>query len=537
MTRRIFKLGLLPTCLFMALSANAATPIDLGHQPVSFLAKMSEQGFLGQQIKFNEVSRSADFNQTLHVRLKQTYLGYPVFGGDAVVHTPNANNQMLTLNQLATPAASMNGKIYQDLQRDLTNAPAFIFETSQAVKARQEAIKAYQQKSAATPAITNQQSHLMVYIDKNNKAHWAYQVSFDAAPVKAEAMPEKPIYILDAFSFEVYEQWNNLQTIEDTMGGGFGGNKKMGKVTYDNLKDHLPQLEMTRDENAMCYLQNADVTVHDRRKNDEVIQFACKTKDQEHNNLYWDGQLDYANGGYSPANDALFEGAVIKKMYQDWYHLPVLEKAGKPMMLDMVVHEKMDNAYWDGERMVFGDGVIMFYPLTSLDVAAHEISHGFTEQHANLVYEKQSGGMNEAFSDMASQAAEFYAHGKNNWKIGSDIVWIGDALRYMDKPSKDCSWMSSTCSIDDASKYTDSLDVHYTSGVYNRFFYLIATTKGWDTKKAFNVMVQANQHYWTPNTTFVEGACGVLKATKDYKYDVDAVKAAAKTVAIDTSTC
>src|SRR3990167_10034785 len=122
MTRRIFKLGLLPTCLFMAFSANAATPIDLGHQPVSFLAKMREQGFLGQQIKFNEVSRSADFNQTLHVRLKQTYLGYPVFGGDAVVHTPNANNQMLTLNQLATPAASMNGKIYQDLQRDLTNA-------------------------------------------------------------------------------------------------------------------------------------------------------------------------------------------------------------------------------------------------------------------------------------------------------------------------------------------------------------------------------------------------------------------------------
>src|SRR4029079_4516028 len=128
--------------------------------------------------------------------------------------------------------------------------------------------------------------------------------------------------------------------------------------------------------------------------------------DEQHNKLYWDADLHTVNGGYSPDNDALFGGAVIKNMYQQWYGVPVLKENGKPMMLVMVVHNPIDNAFWDGKKMTFGDGVRMFYPLTSLGVAAHEISHGFTEQHSNLTYYGQSGGMNEAYSDMAAQAAE-----------------------------------------------------------------------------------------------------------------------------------
>lgn len=102
--------------------------------------------------------------------------------------------------------------------------------------------------------------------------------------------------------------------------------------------------------------------------------------------------------------------------------------------------------------MLFGDGATMFYPLVSLDVAAHEVSHGFTEQNSGLIYRGQSGGMNEAFSDMAGEAAEFYMRGKNDFLIGYDIKKGSGALRYMDQPSRDGR------SIDNASQYYNGID-------------------------------------------------------------------------------
>jgi len=232
-------------------------------------------------------------------------------------------------------------------------------------------------------------------------------------------------------------------------------------------------------------------------------------------------------------------GAVIKDMYQKWYNIPVLTENGEPMMLNMVVHMPIDNAMWDGHQMIFGDGVDLFYPLTSLGVAAHEISHGFTEQHSHLIYQGQSGGMNESYSDMAAQAAEYFVHGTNNWEIGPEIFKSDRALRYMDQPSKDCEGREPghRCSIDTATQYRMGLNVHYSSGVYNRFFYLLSTSPGWDTKKAFDIMVQANSHYWTSSTNFNRGACGVLKAAKDYGYDLSKVKKAFTGVAVKTTLC
>src|SRR3990167_10481966 len=181
--------------------------------------------------------------------------------------------------------------------------------------------------------------------------------------------------------------------------------------------------------------------------------------------------------------------------------------------------------------MYFGDGVKLFYPLTSLGVGAHELSHGFTSQHANLTYEKQSGGLNESYSDMAAQAAEYYSTGKNSWQIGPEIVKGNGALRYMDDPTKDGK------SIAHVRDYNDSLNVHYSSGVFNKVFYLLGTSDGWDTKKAFDVMVKANMDYWTANSTFAEAACGVAQATNDYHYNIDTVAHAMQIVGLDISNC
>ena len=513
--------------LACATSAMAATPVDLRHQPLSTIQPLLSAQVTAEQSTLKQISSTVDFNQTTHIRAKQMYRGYAVLGGDAVIHVKRGGKTSLMGLSANSADTSMNGMVYQGLNADLQNTPAYVFSAEQAQKAQQKSQELYQDKIGRKDAISAEKSQLMVYVDKNNKAHYAFMTSFVANPAKG--MPAKPVYILDAVSLDVYSTWNNIQTMDDVTGGGFGGNKKMGKRVYDGQKNDFPALGMQKDA-KICFLENADVTVQDVRKKNQVAQFACSKVDKKYHVL-WNGSFDTVNGAYSPSNDALYDGDVIKKLYQDWYNVPVLTKEGKPMMLVMRVHEDMENAYWDGQTMTFGDGGSMFYPLVSLGVGAHEVSHGFTEQHSGLIYSGQSGGLNESYSDMAAQAAEFYAYGKNSWQIGPEIFKNDGALRYMDEPTKDGA------SIDNANNYRDDLDVHYTSGVFNKFFYLLGTSNNWDTRKAFDVMVQANMHYWTPSVTFAEAACGVKNAALDHGYDLETVDVAAAKVGLDTTKC
>lgn len=531
--------------------AIAAIPVDLSKQNTQFLKLIEIPTGLSPSSKASvkEISHAVDFNQTTHIRLKQTYSGYPVWGGDGVVHiTKNAANRRARSNGSGVANKTMNGTFYEALDKDLMNPPANIFSAEYADKMLKKAMDQYKAgKSSVEHLIQSKQSQLIVYVDKNNTAHWAFHISFY---IKSNTTrPTQPSYIIDALNDHVYAAWDEVKSLDHVKGGGFGGNKKMGKLVYDGLKGNLPALDITRDPaQETCTLTNDEVTVTDYRTN-QFVSFSCKTSDESHDNCYWDGDNDHINGAYSPSNDALYSGKIINAMYRTWYGFTALSKDNQPMVLSMVTHSPNidaegkpdpDNALWipEEQKMFFGDGKDFFYPLTSLGVAAHEISHGFTEQHSQLVYyDAQSGGMNESFSDMAAQAAEFFSQGHNSWQIGPEVMKEDRALRYMDDPTKDCHRGNPMCSIANVKDYKDDLDVHYTSGIYNRVFYLMATTPGWDVKKAFDVMVQANQHYWVPTSTFVQAACGVLKATKDYNYDVNAVVKAFTDVGLDTSAC
>jgi len=236
----------------------------------------------------------------------------------------------------------------------------------------------------------------------------------------------------------------------------------------------------------------------------------------------------YTNGAYSPLNDAHFFGGVIFDMYSDWYGTsPITQK------LRMRVHysNNYENAFWDGSQMTFGDGANTFYPLVSLDVSAHEVSHGFTEQNSGLIYSDQSGGINEAFSDIAGEAAEYYSRGSNDFLVGAEIFKSTGSLRYMDNPPAD------GISIDNAYNYYPGLDVHYSSGVFNKAFYLLASTSGWNTRTAFDAFVLANQAYWAANATFDSAACGVAGAAEDLGYVVEDVYAAFSEVGVSTLAC
>ena len=162
--------------------------------------------------------------------------------------------------------------------------------------------------------------------------------------------------------------------------------------------------------------------------------------------------------------------------------------------------------------MTFGDGASTFYPLVSLDVSAHEVSHGFTEQNSNLIYSGQSGGINEAFSDMAGEAAEFY----NQWRqrLVGGRGYLQSFRRSALHGRSSLGWRFH--------RFRQQLHQRHGRpllfGVYNKAFYTLATTSGWTTRTAFDVFVRANQVYWTASTTFDSGRDGCMSAAADLGY-------------------
>lgn len=172
---------------------------------------------------------------------------------------------------------------------------------------------------------------------------------------------------------------------------------------------------------------------------------------------------------------------------------------GQGMRLDGYVHRgfRYNNAFWDGQEMVFGDGDgVIFTDFTgSLDVIGHELTHGVTEFTAGLVYEMQPGALNESMSDVFGSLVKQWSLGQTSdqadWLIGPEIFtpnMAGDALRSMKAPGTayDSPDLGTDPQPDHMSKFvdlpnTDEGDwggVHINSGIPNKAFYLFAMTVG-----------------------------------------------------------
>lgn len=522
--------------VIFASNANAAITIDLAKQPSTELHKLlatSRQVAPGNGNQMKRLSERVDFNQTQHTRMQQYFNGVPVWGADVVAHQKSAKKRLVS----GESALSMNGVIYRDLAKDLADTVTVAKSKAQQQKAIKLAIDHFADSQQAAFTAKEPTATIKVYVDQANKAHWIYEVRYSTSRI--HGMPAKPVYLIDAVTLDIYKQWNDIKTKRTIVsGGGVGGNPNTGKFSYDGLQGHKPELAIERDaKNKRCYLRNNTVIVKNVLDNNRVPSFPCKETDSKHNNVYWNTTDDARNGGYSPNNDGLFSDMITRRMYKEWFGLDMLVKNGKPMKVTFYVHdpELKQNAYYDNGMMAFGEGDAESYPLAAPSVVAHEMTHGFTEQRSGLIYSGQSGGLNEAFSDMADKSVEYFEYGKNNWGIDTELLKPGGRmLRWMDEPTKDCNGgePGNWCSISHMKDYFQGLDVHFSSGIFNKAFYLIATK--WNTKKAFEVMTQANVNYWTSNTSFEDAACGVIKATQDYKYDTKVVHDAFAVVGIDS---
>lgn len=235
---------------------------------------------------------------------------------------------------------------------------------------------------------------------------------------------------------------------------------------------------------------------------------------------------------------------------------------GEDAAINSYVHygEGYDNAFWNGSAMTYGDGsykdlglteVAGFSPLTSMDVCAHEIGHGVCEFTSNLVYQRESGAMNEGFSDIWAAAVEAYVIGRFNnelfdyniWGIGEQIDQrngfnnLDQALRWMDDPKRvgdpdtygGDGWTNPECG--EPTLANDYCGVHTNSGVLNKWFYLLTVGSGNapddeinDLGDVYNVsglgftrselIAFGTEVQLTPNATFAEARAASIAYTR-----------------------
>ncbi|WP_235869455.1 M4 family metallopeptidase [Veronia nyctiphanis] len=356
----------------------------------------------------------------------------------------------------------------------------------------------------------NEKSELFIWMDKNDQARLVYVTNYFLPARK----PSRPYAIVDAKTGEVLKRWEGLAHAQE-FGQGPGGNTKTGQY-YFGLDYPGFMVEKSGNQCTMSNQYVSTVNLNHSTSGNTPYTYTC-------NDSLNTNTVKSINGAYSPLNDAHFFGKLVFDMYKDWFNLAPLS-----FKLVMRVHygNGYENAFWNGSSMTFGDGGSYFYPLVDVNVSAHEVSHGFTEQNSDLDYFGMSGGINEAFSDIAGEAAEFYWKGTVDWVVGRDITKSAGGLRYFIDPTDD------GVSIGHASQYTDGMDVHYSSGVFNRAFYLLSEEYGWGVKKAFEVFVLANRTYWTSSTDFDEGGCGVKNAASDLGYDTSDVENAFNQVGV-----
>lgn len=302
-----------------------------------------------------------------------------------------------------------------------------------------------------------------------------------------------------------------------------------GQADDTSLYSGKVQLDTTRNADGTYRLEDTGrgkgVATYDARGSQRPT---TQVNINDNNNVWGEAGDPAANRA---AVDAHYGTQTTYDFYKNVLGRDSIDGQGEKLSSFVHVGQNYVNAFWDGEKMNYGDGDGRTAgPLTTLDIAGHEISHGLTERTAGLIYSGESGGLNEAMSDIMGTGVEWYASQKNqavkfDWSVGED-AWTPqngdptDALRYMNDPKKD------NYSIDHYSEYPRQTEVHGSSGIANNAFYLLANggtnrtsgqtvQDGIGMEKSLKVYYRALAYYMTPRTNFAGAREATIKAATD----------------------
>ena len=490
------KQGLLPLAVLVALgisdvnAAGSQTPVQRAMDHIRN-NRAAARVSANDQFRARDVVVDADGSE--HVRFDRTYAGLPVIGGDLVVHSRQGKFKNTTLGQ----GSALNLSTKPTLKPDDAVVAAGV---------------EFGSRFLGTPERT-----LVVYARGKQPAQLAWQVRMHNAGADMT-------YVVSARNGAILDRWSNLETAAVTGSGKtlYSGNVSLGTnslLTGYELRDPLRGKSYTIDgsnsrTSGQVY-KDADNTWGNNTNSDAATAAA----DAHYGTaMTWDYYLN-VHGRSGIANDG--KGAYNRVHYGITY----------------------SNAFWNDGCfcMTYGDGDgVNIGPLVSLDIAGHEMSHGVTSRTAGLIYSGESGGLNEATSDILGTMVEFYANNAQDtpdYMIGERIFksYVPGSpnphvLRSMFNPAAD--GQSPNCYVSNIG----SMDVHYSSGVANHFYYLLAEGSGAKTysgvnhtsptcdgstiagigrDKAQRIWYRALTVYFTSTTDYAGARAGTLSAAND----------------------
>ncbi|WP_460793196.1 M4 family metallopeptidase, partial [Micromonospora sonneratiae] len=421
-------------------------------------------------------SSKVDSNGAAHVRYTRTYQGLRVYGGDFVVHTAANGSYAGTSVGLAAP---------------LTLSTTAKVTKGQAAKA------APAHFSGKVTAVGEAE----LFVDASSGyGRLAWETVVEGWAPDGQT-PSRLHVISDATTGAYIGSYDEIHAV-----AGTGNSIYSGTVTIDTTQSGTTyqMIDPVRGNGSTCDMNNGTTT--------------CTT--------ITDADNTWGNGTnsnrQSAAVDAHYGAAVTFDYFKNVHSRNGIFGDGRGVPSRVHYGNNYVNAFWDGSRMTYGDGASNAKPLVAIDVAGHEMSHGVTENvvSGGLTYSGESGGLNEATSDIFGTMVEFYANNTSDagdYKIGEkiDINGNGSPLRYMYDPTLD------TRSHGCWSSTTKNVDVHYSSGVANHFFFNLAEGTGntqWGTSpicgsapgvtgigrsKAEKIWFRALDAYFTSNTSYV----------------------------------
>ncbi|MGW0474676.1 M4 family metallopeptidase [Streptomyces coeruleorubidus] len=394
---------------------------------------------LGDQEKLVVKDVVKDADGTVHTRYERTYAGLPVLGGDLVVHESKSGGTkgVTRATKAALKVASLKPAV-------------------PAAKAEKQAVTLA--KAAGSEKTEANSTPRKVIWAADGRPALAYETVVGG--LQEDGTPNELHVITDAATGKKLYEYQGIET-------GTGNTTYSGKVTIGTTKS------------------GSSYTLTDgTRGGHKTYNLGRGTSGT---GTLFSGSDDVWGTG-NPSNletaaaDAHYGAQVTWDFYKNTFGRSGIRNDGKAAYSRVHYGNNYVNAFWSDSCfcMTYGDGSGNTHPLTSLDVAAHEMSHGLTSATAGLNYSGESGGLNEATSDIFGAGAEFFADNSSDagdYLIGEEIDINGDGspLRYMDKPSKDGD------SADAWSAGLGGLDVHYSSGPANHFFYLLSEGSGTKT--------------------------------------------------------
>ncbi|MGW3148575.1 M4 family metallopeptidase [Streptomyces sp. NPDC001177] len=475
-----------------ALSAAART--TLVRQAQAGAAETARNIGLGAKEKLVVKDVVKDVDGTVHTRYERTYAGLPVLGGDLVVHTSKAGKAegVTRATKSAIKVASLKPQIA-------------------AAKAEKQALTAAKSLGSAK---TSADGARKVIWAGSGKPVLAYETIVGG--LQDDGTPNRLHVVTDATTGKKLFEYQGIET-------GTGKSLYSGTVSLNTtLSGSTYQLYDTTRGGHKTY---------NKKHSSSTSQGTLFTDSDD---TWGTGTASSSTADQTAAVDAAYGAQVTWDFYKNTFGRSGIKNNGVAAYSRVHYGNAYVNAFWDDDCfcMTYGDGETNNHPLTSLDVAGHEMSHGVTSNTAGLEYSGESGGLNEATSDIFGTGVEFYANNSSDpgdYLIGEKIDINGDGtpLRYMDKPSKDGG------SADYWSSSVGNLDVHYSSGVANHFFYLLSegsgsktingvtynsptsngsTVTGIGRAKALQIWYKALTTYFTSTTNYKSARTGTLSA-------------------------